>query len=250
MGAVVGGLAAGASFAAVTGISAAAGSSTSSTTGSASTPTVRPAGPGDGHGPRGGPGRGPDGGPGRGPGGGGTITALNGSTLTLRTENGTETVDTSASTTYTNEMRTISFSALKINDVVHVRVSAPSSSSSGSATTRPQPGTGTVHATSVTVVQPSFEGRVTSVKNGTYDLVGRDGELLTVKTTSSTRYESGGSTASASAIAVGTHVMAQGTRDSLTALTADVISVAPAPPAPGSTPPALPSSNSTSTSGG
>ncbi len=210
-----------------------------------------PAG-GRGHrGGPGGPGGGPRGGPG-GRGGGGTITAINDTTLTLRTINGTETVDTSSATTYTREHQTISFSDLSVGEIVHVR-SAPAPSSSSSSSTPPQPGTGMVDASQVTVVEPSLDGRVTSSSNGTYSLVGRDGQLLTVSTTSSTRYYNGTSQASSSAISDGTHIRAQGTQDSLTHLTADVISVAPNPPTPGQarppTPPA-PSSGSSATSPG
>ncbi|MHB1534931.1 MAG: DUF5666 domain-containing protein [Acidimicrobiales bacterium] len=232
--AVGAGLAAGASFAAMTGISAAA--ATSGTTGGSGSTTAPAPGPGP-LGLRGGPGglggpRGPGG-----PGGGGTITAINGSTLTLRTENGTETVDTSSSTTYSKEMQSIAFSDLHVNDVVHVASTPPSTPPTASKTTPTEPGTGTVKATAVTVVEPSFTGRVQSVSNGTYTLVGRDGQLLTVGTTGSTRYYKGTSKASSSAISVGAHVMAEGTQNDLTHLSADVIAVMPTPPTP-STPPA------------
>lgn len=210
--------------------------------------------PAGGRGHRGGPGGhggGPRGGPG-GRGGGGTITAINDTTLTLRTMNGTETVDTSSSTTYTREHQTISFSDLSVGEIVHVRA-APASSRSSSSSTPAQPGTGTVNAGRVTVVEPSLDGRVTSASNGTYSLVGRDGQLLTLSTTSSTRYYNRTSQASSSAISDGTHIRAQGTQDSLTHLTADVISVAPNPPTPGQArppTPAAPSSGSSATSPG
>ncbi len=235
---MVGGLAAGASFSAVTGISAATGTP-DITTESGSTATAPAVGMGGPHGHKGDPD-----GPGRkgGRGNGGTITGISGSTLTLRTENGTETVDPSSSTTYSKEMQMISFADLHVNDVVHVAATSPTAST---ATTPPAPGTGTVSATAVTVVEPSFAGRVASVSNGAYGLVGRDGRLLTVKTTGSTRYENGTSQAAASAITVGSHVMAQGTQNDLTDLTADVITLRPtpgSPPAGAPTPPAASSS--------
>lgn len=230
--AAIGGLAAGASFAAVTGISAATG--TSGSTGGSGSSATAPAPPvGGPHGHRGGPfgpgghlGRGGpgDGGPG---GNGGTITAIKGSTLSLRTENGTETVVTSSSTTYRKEMQKVSFSDLAVNDVVHV-AATPASTSSATPAER---GTGTVDATAVMVVEPSFEGRVTSFSSGTYSLVGRDGQLLKVKPTKSTRYYDGMTQAGASAISVGSHVRAEGPRVTLSDLTADVISVRPTPPA-------------------
>nr|MDQ2725437.1 DUF5666 domain-containing protein [Actinomycetota bacterium] len=185
---------------------------------------------------------GPGGPGGKGPGGGGgTITAINGSTLTLRTENGTETVDTSASTTYSKEMQTVSFSTLAVGDVVHVGAAPPSTTASGTSTP-PVPGTGTVNATIVTVVEPSLGGRVSATGNDGYTLVGRDGRQFTVTTTGSTRYYNGTTQASPSAVAVGDHVMAEGNQDTLTHLTADVISVGPAPGTPRAGAPAPPSS--------
>ncbi|MGH9065795.1 MAG: hypothetical protein ACRDZQ_08885 [Acidimicrobiales bacterium] len=165
--------------------------------------------------------------------------------------NGTEAVDTSSSTTYTKELQTISFSSLRVGEVVHVAGSPASTSSSSTSTssTRPEPGTGTVDAARVTVVEPSFAGRVASASDGTYTLVGRDGQLLTVTTTGSTRYYDGTTRTSSSAISTGSHVMAMGPQDSLTHLSADVVVLAPAPPSPGRAPSAPSSSTSTSTSG-
>lgn len=215
--ALVAGLAAGASFGAATGIAAAT-----------SGPPATPAGPGPAgappgplgmraHGPRG---------PG-GPGGGGTITAIDGTTLTLRTENGVETVDTSSSTTFSKERQTIALSDLRVNDVVHVgAVAAPGAAPAAAPV---EPGTGTVSARAVIVVEPTLAGRVASIGTGTYTLVGRDGQLLTVATTGSTRYYRGASQTSASAVTVGSRVMAEGTRTGLTQLTADVITIGPAP---------------------
>lgn len=225
---LIGGLAAGAGFAAVTGIASA--TSGSSTPSGATSPPGPPA-----------PGRGPWMGPrvhppGWGPGGGGTITAIHGTTLTLRTMNGTETVDTSSSTTYVKERQPLSFSDLRVGEVVHVATTPPSpgGSPNSSANRVPpaEPGTGTVTASRVAVVEPVFVGRVTAVTNGTYTLVGRDGRLLTVSTTGSTRYYRGTSRTTSSAISLGSHVLAEGPRDSLTHLTADVVSLAPSGPPP------------------
>lgn len=235
---LVGGLAAGAGFAAVTGISSATGSSSTTTNGSNVT-TPAPAPEPGGHGRHGGFGgeRSAGGLQGRpGSGGGGTITAITGSTLTLRTENGTETVDTSSSTTYSKERQTVSFTTLAVGDVIHVRAT-PSSNNGSAGATPPEPGTGIVNAASVTVVEPTFAGRVSASDNGTYTIVGRDGRQFTVATTATTRYYDGSSPASSSAVVVGDRVMAEGSQDSVAHLTADVISVRPArpsePPSPG-----------------
>jgi hypothetical protein len=245
--ALIGGLAAGTAFAAVTGV-ASASSSRAKSRGPAGG-RVAPAAPGPGlpgpgapagSGPGGAPaGRGPGGGPPGvgGPGGGGTITAVSGSTLELRTMNGTETVHTSASTTYSKEMATTRFSDLAVGDVVQVTgvpaSASAGSSSRGSSSAPPPPGTGAVDATAVMVVEPSFTGRVTSDSNGTLRLVGPDGQLLSVSTTGATRYYRGTSRTEASAISDGDHVVAEGAQTSLTHLTADVVALAPTPPAPG-----------------
>lgn len=171
--------------------------------------------------------------------GGGTITRIEGSTLVLRTMNGTETVDTSSSTVFDKELQTITLSRLQVGDVVRVATTPPSTGSpapSPSPSSPPPPGTGTVDATRVTVVEPSFTGRVTAVGDGSYTLVGPDGQLLTVSTTGSTRYYKGRSPTTSSAVSDGTRVIAVGPQTSLTHLDADLITVAPAPPAPGRAP--------------
>jgi len=105
-----------------------------------------------------------------------------------------------------------------------------------------------VTATKVTIVEPTLFGRVTAIGNGTFTLVGSDGQLLTVTTTGATRYDtvtpggSGPTPATASAVAVGDRVRAEGAQDTLTHLSADLITVGPArgtPPtssAPGADP--------------
>lgn len=229
---LVGGLTAGVGFGAVTGIASAATGHSSSTKSGSPGPVTPPGPPG---GPMGGPGAG---GPSGGPGGGGTITSISVSKLILRTLNGTETVETSSSTSYYKEMQTISRSDLTTGEVVHVMGSPASAGSSGSkSSTPPQPGTGTVDARRITVVEPTFSGRVQSKRsNNTFTIVGGDGQLLTVDTTSSTRYYKGASKTTSSAITYGTRIVAEGPQSDLTTLSAAVISVAPAPPAPASPP--------------
>ncbi|MHB8508295.1 MAG: DUF5666 domain-containing protein [Candidatus Dormibacteria bacterium] len=207
----IGGLAVGAGFGAST-VLAATASPTSSPS-----PTTNTQAPG----PRGDPG-----GPGgkHGHGGGGTITSISGSSLTLRTERGTQTVTSASTTTYMKEQQVIHFSDLRVGDVVHVQ-GTPSSGST--------PGTGTIAATAVNVAEPSLGGRVQSVSGDTYTLVGKDGALLTVTVTGSTRYYSAGQSSTRSAITTGSHVHAEGKQDSLTHLTADDLVLDPAPPAAG-----------------
>lgn len=152
---------------------------------------------------------------------GGTITQISGSTLTLRTEAGTETVDTTSATQYTRERQTIALSDLKVGDVVHV---IPTAGAARPAT----PGTGTVTASRIVVVEPVLAGRVTAVDGDTVSLVGRDGRELTVTLTGATKYFNGAANADRSAVTVGSRIMAMGSQDSLTHLTAGVVTVLPA----------------------
>jgi Domain of unknown function (DUF5666) len=158
--------------------------------------------------------------------GGGTITQISGGTLTLRTQTGTETVTTSGTTQYLKARRSISLADLKVGDVVRV-VAAP-----GAA--RPAtPGTGTVAAQRIVVVEPVLAGRVQSIDGDTVTLVDRDGRLLTVTLIDATTYFTGTQTATRSALAVGSRIVAAGSQDSLTHLTADAVTVLPARPAAG-----------------
>jgi hypothetical protein len=154
-------------------------------------------------------------------GGGGTITQISGSTLTLRTEEGTQTVNTSGSTQYSRLRQTIAFGDLKVGDVVRV---IPDASSAKPAT----PGTGTISASRIVVVEPMLGGRVVSIDGDTVNIVGRGGRELTVTLTDSTKYYTGQASADRSAITVGSHIVAAGSLDSVTHLTADMVTVLPA----------------------
>ncbi len=211
----VAGLAAGGAFAAVSGIASASSGATAAAPAPVAAPSVPAPGWG-GHGGFGGFGRfGALGG------GAGTITAISGATLTLRTEQGTETVRTDSATKYAKEQEAISFAALRVGDAI--RVSAPRPS----AVT--VPGTGTVTAIQIEVVRPGLSGRVTSVSSGTYTLVGPVGQLLTASTGGGTRYYDGSARSTAAAVKVGARIFAAGTQDSLTHLSADTVTVIPAP---------------------
>lgn len=155
-------------------------------------------------------------------GGGGTITAIDGGTLTLRTLEGTQTVTTSASTQYRKERQTIQLSDLHVGDVVRVR---PAPGSAPPA----QPGTGTVAAAVIDVVEPRLGGRVTGIDGNTVNLVGPLGRELTVTLTDATRYYRGRDAADRGAVTANSYIVATGPRDSLTHLTADVVTVLPAP---------------------
>ncbi len=233
---VAGSLVAGVAFAGVTGI-AAASSSSSSSGPAASKGTVTP--PAGAPAPPPGPGRGPGGPPGPGgPGDVGTVTAMSGSRLTLRTIDGTQTVVEGSSTTYYELLEKVSSSDVSVGDVVAVTGSPVSSSSKPAS-----PGTGALDAKTVTVVEPRFTGRVLSHSDGTLTLVGPDGQLLSVSVTSSTRYVAKGEKASSSAVSDGSQVTAEGTRTGITRLRAALVVVGPAPGAGAPLPPPASSSS-------
>lgn len=149
-------------------------------------------------------------------GGSGTVTGINGGTITLRTLSGTLTVDTTSATTYSKEGHTIKLGDIKVDDVLQVR---PVRTSGWSAPSAPPPTT--ITAQSVTVVLPTFFGRVSSISGPTIFIVTRDGQQAFVFTASGTTYESNRSTASFSDVKVDDYISAEGTQTDLKHLTAD-----------------------------
>lgn len=146
----------------------------------------------------------------------GTVTKISGSTLTLRTLAGTVTVTTSASTKYSREGKQLSFSAIKVGEVVEVR------GSRGTAKTASSP----IAATAITIEVPTITGRVQSVSGNTITLVTSDGQLEYVTTSGATVYQGfRGATATSTSVKAGVFVVAQGTEADLTHMTADGIQV-------------------------
>jgi hypothetical protein len=159
----------------------------------------------------------------------GTVTGINGTTLTLRTLRGTLTVDTTPATTYSKEGKSFSLKDIKVDDVVQVRPVRPS----GSSTPPASPPT-TVTAQSIAVVVPAFFGRVESVSGPTIFIVTRDGQLAYVYTTGGTAYTSNGNAASFSDVKPGDYITAQGTETGVKHLTADRVVITTNPvPGPG-----------------
>ncbi len=147
----------------------------------------------------------------------GTVTGISGSTLTLRTFTGTVTVTTSSSTKYSREGKQLSFSAIKVGEVVAVR-----GSRSGTTKTASSP----IAATAITIEVPTITGRVQSVSGNTITLVTNDGQLEYVTMSGATVYQGiRGATATSTAVKTGVFVVAQGTETDLTHMTADGIQV-------------------------
>lgn len=151
----------------------------------------------------------------------GQVTGISGATLTLRTIEGTLTVTTTSSTTYSKEGTTISFGDIRVGDVVRVRPQGASSGSTAPPTS--------VTAAEVSVVMGHLGGRVQSVSGDTITVVLFDGRLGTITTSGSTRYISGKSTeVQASDVKAGSFIEAAGTLSGVDALAADVVRIVPA----------------------
>jgi hypothetical protein len=147
----------------------------------------------------------------------GTVTKISGSTLTLRMLAGTVTVTTSSSTKYSREGHQVSFSAIKVGEVVAVRRSHTGTSKMA---------TSPIAAAAITIEVPSVSGRVQSVSGNTITLVTSNGQLEYVTTSGATSYNANrGATASSGSVKASVYIIAQGTQTDLTHLTADDIQV-------------------------
>ncbi len=143
-----------------------------------------------------------------------TITAIDGTKLALKTENGwTRTIDATGATV-TKDGATVPLSTLKVGDRIGFRE------------TRNDDGTYTI--TAITVVQPAVAGTVASVSGSTVTVTGRDGSTSKVVLTGSTTYELAGETATKDAVVSGARIVARGTLATDGTLTASSVEVAPA----------------------
>lgn len=141
-----------------------------------------------------------------------TITAINGSNLSLRTDDGwTRTITVTSDTTITKAGQTISVSDLKVGDEIRF------------AQQRNSDGTYTI--TRIVVVVPTVAGVVTNVTDATITVTTRDGTSQTIRTTASTTYKVGDAAGSRSDVVVGAIVVAAGERGSDGTLTAATVVV-------------------------
>ena len=147
-------------------------------------------------------------GPGRGP---ITITALNGSQISLATDDGwTRTVTAAAATAITKGGVTIAVGDLKVGDEVRFRE------------TRNDDGSYTI--TAIVVATPKASGEVTKVDGDDITIKGRDGTTRVIAVTGSTVYKLGPSTGSKSDVKVGTTLAVKGTisGDTFTAISVNI----------------------------
>lgn len=143
-----------------------------------------------------------------------TITAINGSKLSLQTTDGwTRAIDATGAT-ITKAGQNIGLAGLKAGDAINFRESRQSD--------------GSYKITTITVVVPSASGTVTAVTSTTVTISQPGGTTRTLNLTGSTAYTQGGATVSKSALVVGSRISAQGTVDSSGTFTATAIDIAPA----------------------
>lgn len=181
---------------------------------SSATPTPGTAGPGGPHGDAGW--AGPRGGRmGFGPVAGGiTITAINGSQLSLKTADGwTRTIDASGASV-TQAGQTVPLSTLKVGDQITFRQTRQSN--------------GTYRIDTIAVVLPRIDGTVTAVTDAGVTVRQPDGTSKTVTLTASTTYRLGNQAATKAALVDGVRVDIQGAVASDGTFTASAVEIEPA----------------------
>lgn len=138
--------------------------------------------------------------------GSGTVTAINGSAVTVSTPAGMQrTVTTTSSTIYREGGKTVSASALAVGEHVMVRPVKPITGSSASS------GSTFVTAAAIDIVRPQVRGTVVGVSGTTVTVADSQGFWRTVDVSSGTTVTRGGQSSTTSAIATGEHVVATGT---------------------------------------
>jgi hypothetical protein len=145
--------------------------------------------------------------------GGVTITAINGSDLSLRTDDGwTRTITVTSSTRITRGGQTIALSDLKVGDSI------------GFSQTRKDDGSYSIDA--IAVLVPRVAGEVTQVSASGFTLKTRDGMTWTITVNGSTGYKLGSADGSKADIKVGSDVVVSGEKGSSeTSMTASAVQV-------------------------
>ncbi len=140
-----------------------------------------------------------------------TITAINGSDLTLKTDDGwTRTITVTADTTITRAGTAIQVTDLKVGDEIRF------------AQTKNDDGTYTV--TKIELVLPSVAGQVTAIDGSTITVKRFDGTTQTIHVDASTTYTVAGVTSpTLSDIKVGAFIVAQGTQRADGSLDAEAV---------------------------
>jgi len=130
-----------------------------------------------------------------------TITAIDGSNLSLKTADGwTRTISVAVSTTITKGGKTISVGDLAVGD--HIRFAQQHESNGDYTVTR------------IVVVLPTVVGQVSAVDGDTITVTQRGGTKTTIHVDGSTTYQVNGAAGKLSDVKVGSIVIAEGTQRS------------------------------------
>jgi hypothetical protein len=141
-----------------------------------------------------------------------TITAIDGSNISLETEDGwTRTITITSATTITKEGEAIDADELAVGDQIRFRQTRATD--------------GTFSITAINVVLPKVAGTVTAVTADTITITTRDGTSRTITTTGSTTYRLGGADGTRADVVVGSTIVAAGTEGSGDAFTATTVAV-------------------------
>jgi hypothetical protein len=140
-----------------------------------------------------------------------TIGAINGSSLSLKTDDGwTRTITVGSTTTITKAGATIALDDLAVGDQIRF---AQEKASDGSYT-----------VTAIRVVLPAIGGEVTAISDSTITVTGKDGTAGTIHVDGDTTYEVDGTAGQAlTDITVGSFVIAEGTLRADGSLDADAV---------------------------
>ena len=126
-----------------------------------------------------------------------SVTAINGTSLSLATEDGwTRTISVTTATTITKGGAAATLADLVVGDTIHFRQ------------TRNADGTFTI--TAIEIVQPRVAGTVTAVGSDTITITLRDGTSQTVRTTGSTTYHVERADGTRASVTVGSTIVASG----------------------------------------
>ena len=139
--------------------------------------------------------------------GGVEITAISGSSISLKTMDGwTRTITVDADTTYSKSGDTIALGDLAVGDEIAFKQ------------TLEDDGSWTIDA--IAVIPPHVGGEVTAVSGSTITVEQRDGTSATITVTGDTDYQVDGDDAALADVKVGMFLVAEGTENAAGALTA------------------------------
>ncbi len=128
-----------------------------------------------------------------------TITAIDGSSISLKTDDGwTRTITVTNSTAITKGGATIALGDLAVGDQVALRQDRASD--------------GTYTVTGIVVVLPTVAGQISAIDGNTITITEMGGTTATIHVDSSTTYQLAGGTGALSDLKVGTVIVAEGTQ--------------------------------------